>query len=801
MLSPIRGAARSLLRHPAFALAASGTLALGIAAAVALFSAVNAALLRPLPYPRAEDIYTVRTYFPSGRFTSGLVAMEELGALQRMTGVQEAAGAVRVDGAVTDGSLVRQAVSYGVTERFFDLFALPVALGRPFVVQDHTPGAPRVVILSHALWQSAFGGRSDIVGSAVMVAGTPARIIGVAAPDLNVPDGADLWFNIYLPPTSIGHGIEGFVRLTRGTRADALRDQMAQAMNALGKKYPDQDVGRAYALRPLIDATVGNLRPILLILLAATGLLLLLSAVNVSNLLLARAAGRTREIAIRAALGASSAGIVVQLVAESVALAIAGGIAGTLAAFAAVKLVLRFTGAHLPRLDTVPFDGRVLAVAFLVMVATGIAAGLLPALRLARSDISALMNESGRSVRGSKRTRTLLAAFILAEMAVAVALVSGAARLVRSFQNIQQVDPGFRIGRQMTIDVVLPDRRYADPVQSELWRHAVADRIRAAGAQQVAMTSSVPLQHDWDATAFADLRSQPGTPPDQRPNGRVRFVTPGFFEVMGIRLLAGRDFNEGDRSGAAPVAIVNAAFARRFLRDMDPLRDALKGFSSKIVQGKIVRNDSQIVGVVSDVKYTSLTSAAEPVIYVPPAEFNTLRQSIVVIPPEGRTLSTADLRDAIRAVDPTVALDFSTVADSTAASLGRERLGMVLMALFGAAAVLLAVVGVFGVVAYVVAQRTNEMAVRQALGATRVQLFLMVLADGGRITVAGIACGLILSWWTGTLMRGYLFQVTAADLRILAISAAIVCAAALVALLVPARRAAGLDPAQELRNT
>lgn len=800
MLWPIRGAVRSLVRHPAFVLTASGTLAIGSAAAVALFSAVNAALLRPLPYPRSAEIYSVRTFFPNGRFASGLAAMEELGALQRIDGVTQAAGALRVDGAVSDGSLVRQVVSYGTTDGFFNLFGLPVVLGRPFAAQDHLPGAPRVVILSDALWRSAFGARPDIVDSSVTVAGTPARVIGVAHRAMNAPDGADLWFNLYVPKTSIGHALEGYVRLRPGVGPEALRDQMAQAMGALGKEHPEQDLGRAYVLKPLIDATVGELKPILLILLSATGLLLLLAAVNVSNLLLARGTGRTREIAVRAALGASALRIVTQLIGESVLLAVAGGLVGMAAAFAAVKLVLRFSGARLPGLDSVPFDARVVGVAMVVMVLTGVAAGVLPALRLARSDIASLMNESTRSVLGSKRTRTLLGCFIVAEIAIAVALVAGAGRLVRSFQNIHRVDPGFQVRQQVTIDVTLPDRQYQEAPRMEAWRQAVTERLRAAGAAQVAMTSSLPLQHEWDSTAFADLRSQPGTPPDRRPIARVRFATPRFFSVMGIKLLGGRTFTDADRGGASPVAIVNATFVRRFLRDADPLRDALAGFSNIIESGKIIRRDSAIVGVVADVKYASLTAAPEPVIYVPPVEFPVLRQSMVIVPQDGRPLATADLRSAIRAVDPNVALEFGTLADGVSASLSRERLGMLLMSLFGATAILLAVVGVFGVIAYVVAQRTNEMAVRQALGATRAQVFRMVLGDGGRVAGAGIAIGLILAWMTGAMMRGYLFGVAAADPLILLVSAIVVCAAATVALVVPARRAAGLDPAQALRN-
>src|SRR6266568_8133590 len=310
----------------------------------------------------------------------------------------------------------------------------------------------------------------------------------------------------------------------------------------------------------------------------------------------------------------------------------------------------------------------------------------------------------------------------------------------------------------------------------------------------------MPLRHDWDFTTFADLKSQPGVPPDQRPNGRIRFASPEFFSVMGISLVRGRAFTDRDRPGSPPVAIVNQAFVRRFMGATDPLRDSLKGFSNKIVDGKLVREDAAIVGVAADVKYSALTDPAEPLIYVPPHEVNLLRQSIIVTSSDGRTLPVPALRAAIRDVDPNVAIEVQTMADVVSGSMNRERLGMLLMSLFGATALVLAIVGVFGVLGYVVSQRTAELAVRQALGATRAQVFRMVVGDGGRFAVAGIAIGLFGSWWSGTLMRRYLFEVDAADPIVLGGSAALVATAAMLAVIIPARRAAALEPTQALRN-
>ncbi|HEX5474627.1 MAG TPA: ABC transporter permease [Vicinamibacterales bacterium] len=792
-------ALRRLVRQPSFALAAVGTLALGIATATALFSTVNAVLLTPLPYAHPKDLYTVRTYFPSGRFTIGLVASEELGALEASSrAVVATAGAVRMDAALTTDVSARQVVAYGVTDGFFDLFGLPMAAGRAIGPADDVRGAPPVVVLSHALWSTQYGARRDVVGSTILLRDHAVRVVGVAAPDFDEPAGTDVWFNTYAAPDDIGHYFEGYVRLKPGTSLDSLRVPMEGTMAALGRKHPDQDLGRAYRLRPLLEATVGDFGPILLILFGATGLLLVLAVVNVTNLMLARSTGRAREIAVRAALGASRRRILVHLVAESLLLSAVGGVVGLAGAYAAVRVLLRIGGSRLPRLDALTFDVTVVGFAAALAIASGLLVGIVPALRLARGDIARVMNDTGRSVRGSRTTRRLLAVFVTAEIAVAVALVAGASRLVRSYDRLQRIDPGFTADGRLAIDVLLP-QAYGNPARHAAWWQSVEARLRGAGATHVAAASSLPLAHEWDSTTFVDILSEPGIPPDKRPNGRLRLVTPGFFSTMGMRLLAGRAFTGDDRLDSQPVAIVNEVFVKRYLEGRDPLRERIEGFRYHVVDRRPVPDAVAIVGVAADVKYAALTAAAEPVVYVPMSQYFNLRASIVVTTADGHPERRAgQFRAALHDADPKVPARFSSLTALVASSLDRQRLGMWLMSGFGIAALLLAMVGVFGVVAYVVAQRTGEMAIRQALGATRPQVFWMIVRDGGRVAAIGIAAGLLIAWWTGRLIGGYLYDVRPGDPVVLAGSALVVAVVALSATLVPARRAAAVELARSL---
>ncbi len=798
----VRAAIRSLLRQPSFTLAAAGTLAVGIAATTTLFTTVNAALLRPLPYARPADLYAARTYFPDGRFTMGLVGTEELAAVAAQTDVVSAvAWTLRVNGTLTTDAEPRQIVAYAVSDHFFDLFGVPVQRGRAINADDDVRGAPSVVVLSDALWHTAFGGRPDIVGQSISLSGRPARVVGIAPKGFDMPTGTDLWTSGWFA-FSVGHTYEGYVRARPGVALAQLQTRMNQTFIPLAKKYPEQETGRAYAVRPLLAATVGSLGPILLILFGATALLLVLAAVNVSNLMLARTTSRVREVAVRAALGASRSRIIAQLLSESVLVAIVGAAIGSVFAYASVQLLLRFGAGRLPRLGSISLDFTVVAFVTLMAGLTGVLVGVVPAIRMADTDIASLMNQSGRSVRGSRQTRRLLAAFVIAEIAVAVAIVAGAGRLVRSYQNLERLDPGFTPARLLVLDASLPVPQAPVQERRQAWWDQSEAALRAAGATAVAATSSLPLApHEWDSTVFVDMVAHADVPVDRRPNARLRLVTPDFFQTMGIRVLEGRTITRDDGVHTQPVGVVNEAFARRNLGGASPIGEQIKGLHGHRDGNRFIDDYVRVVGVVADVKYAALSGPIEPVLYVPFAQFVPARASIVVTTADGAPeRHAAEFISALRRVDPRLGIDAKAVPAVVAASLDRERLGMWLMLGFGVAALLLAAVGMFGVIAYVVSQRTGEMAVRQALGATRGQILAKVLREGVAVAAVGLAIGVVVAWWTGRLVAGYVFEVSARDPFVLGASAAIVGLLAVAATVLPARRAATLDLARALRD-
>jgi predicted permease len=412
------------------------------------------------------------------------------------------------------------------------------------------------------------------------------------------------------------------------------------------------------------------------------------------------------------------------------------------------------------------------------------------------------MNESGRSVRGSRTTRRLLGAFVIAEIAVAVAIVAGAGRLVRSYQNLERLDPGFNPAGLLVLDVALPAPPPPFQERRQAWWDQTDVALRTVGATAVAATSSLPLEpHEWDSTVFVDMVAHPDVPVDRRPNARLRLVTPGFFQAMGIRLLDGRPITREDGVHTQPVGVVNEAFARRNLGGASPIGEQIKGLHGHRDGNKFVDDYVRVVGVVRDVKYAALSGPTEPVLYVPFAQFIPARASIVVTTADGAPeRHSAEFVSALRRVDPRLAIDARAVTAVVAASLDRERLGMWLMLGFGVAALLLAAVGMFGVIAYVVSQRTGELAVRQALGATRGQILTKVLGESVGVALIGLAIGVVVAWWTGRLVAGYVFDVSARDPFVLGASAAIVGLLAMAATVLPARRAARLDLARALRE-
>jgi putative ABC transport system permease protein len=795
-LQDFRFAVRMLWHVPAFTLAAVATLALGIGATTAIFSAANAALLRPLPYPNSEDLRTVRTIFTDGNVTSGLVAPVELNRLNdRTLPIERAAVSQKIDVTLLlADNRPRAVIAHGVSEGFFELIGLPNTLGG-FAAEHWNRQGPNVVVISHRLWREVFNSDPAIVGKQLRLAEFNPTIVGVANRDLDVPQqGTDLWFNMRLNPQSVAHSFDGYMRVRPGTSPEQLRATLETVALGLGRDYPGPETNRAFIVVPFVDAMVGDLKPTLVIVLAATGLLLLLACVNVTNLLLARGAGRMREMAARAALGASRGRLVRQLLTESLVLAGAGATAGVLLAYFGMRALLSYGASKLPRLDAVPFDTSVFLFIVLTLVASALVVGLAPAFQLARSGLETLLNEGGRAVRGSRNTHRTLRVLIIGEIAVAITLVAGAGWVVKSFANLQAIDPGYDYRGRLVVDLILPGSRFKGPAEVNNWVRTLFQNIgRIEGVTAVGSSSGFPTRPDNDPTPLVHVEGVT-TPPVV---SRGRTVSPGFFDAMGIRIVQGRGFTDDDRATGAPVAIVNESFARRFMVGMDPLLGQISfGFPTVLPQTK--RN---VVGVVNDVRYASLQGEAAPAFYLVQDQSPILRMSVAI------STSLADPRvaaDAIRAeinkADPLLAFDVVPVDTLIASTLSRQKLGMTLMLMFGVMAVTLAAIGIYGVIAYASAERSREFATRMALGASSSNVFWMLAGQARVLALVGGVLGLAVAYAAGRLASSWLYEVSASDPMILAGALVIVVTVTVLATLIPARRVSRTDPAHALRG-
>lgn len=787
------GTIRRVWQQPAFALAGTATLAVGIAAPTALFAVLYATLLRPLPYRHAENIYFVRTRMTDGRFTSGMAANEEINSLRRAAPdiLGSAVSMTNVTALVTDTG-AQQVTGVSVSEGFFDLFGVPMAAGRAFTAADYAAStsaqATAVVVLSNHLWQSAFGADPAIVNSTIRLGPGSVRVVGVAAPGFAIPRDADFWYSQHFQE-SIGHTFDAYVRLPVGVTPDQVQARLTSMWNSLAQKYPDYERTRAFVFTSLLNAIIGELGPVVIMAFAATGVLFLLAVVNVINLYLARAASRGREVAVRTALGATRGHLVRQLVGESLVVAAGATLLGVPLAYGAVRAIVVIGGSALPRVEAMTVDPRVCLFAVLLLGLAGLLVGLAPLLTVARPDLTTLTNEGGRSGTAGRATHRMLGLMIAAEVMLAIALVAGAGRLLLSLSKQLAIDPGFVASGWLAVDVSLPFQSYGDQTRLNAWLQDVDDALHRAGAQDVAVTSSLPFRHEWDQSAFTDVVGHP-TDPAHRPNARFHVVSPSYFAVMGTRIVAGRPFTVDDRTGGNPVVIVSQAWARRFTPDLDPLRQQIAFFGGKPVT---------VVGVVRDASYADLTQEAEPAVFVPIAQNRLLRLTLVVTSPDGHPerLSRA-IRLALAHVDSHVPVETELLSHAVSQALVWPKLGLLLMVTFGGAALVLASIGVFGVIAFVGAQRQNEMAVRLALGATTGHVFRLVLSYAARLAVSGAAGGLLLAWWMGRLMTSYVYQVSAGNLVVLAGSTALVIAVALAATLPSAQRAARTNPSTSL---
>lgn len=801
----LRDAVRSLRGSPGFTAVALITLALGIAATTAIFSTVNAALLRPLPYVRSHELIDLHTRFLDGRVTSGLSSPAEINLLRNLPALVDGVGAYFAR--PFESSLIRDdgtPVSIGLTEvsqGFFDVLGLPLTRGRAFTPEEHTPAgrdAPFFLVISDAAWTRLFGRDPAIIGKSIRIAELPVSmtIIGVASPLFQLPPNVDFWFNGRTTPPAVNHNYNVVARLKPGVTIAQVLSAGNAAMQALGKTVPSAE-GRDWVIQPLLTALVGDLRSVLLIALGATALLLALACVNVTNLLLARGVGRTREMALRTALGAGRSQIIRQLLIESMLLAAVGAILGFALAAVAVRLLLTLGASSLPRLQTVPIDGTVLLFGLLVLTASGLLMGIMPALRLARADLRSLLNESTRNTSSGVTTSRTMSALAVAEIALAVMIVAGAAWLVQSFARLRAVDPGFVAAGRLVVDV-RPTRRFENPQAAGAWSDDLFGRIRATtGQARVGAANLFPLRGDQDGGLNVELSDEPADPSRVR-GGRMRFITPGYFEAMGVKLIGGRPFTDDDRSTTERVALVNRAFVRQFFPDRDPLTGSF-AYGYPTVDRK---NMTRIVGVVDDVRFNSILENDVSTYYLPfsQAGFPILRPAIVIAASGDPTALVAPLREALNGFDPQLVVKFTTAESIVEATTRRQELGMTLMLVFGVMAMTLAGIGIYGVIAYSVAQRRTELATRIALGASSSLLLRMLLVNGRNLAVAGLVVGLGAAYALGRVVASSLFEMRAADPLVLLGAGALVAVVTMIATMIPAIRGSRVDPLRALRS-
>ena len=810
VLQDVRVTLRAFRRSPGFPLAAIATLALGIGATTAIFTTLSAVLLKPLPYPNPQDLYSLRTALTDGRVTTGLLSGGEIYRLNDpKLSVERAAGFQPGDLTLlaADGTPSHVQV-YAVTEGFFELFGLPMTMGG-FSHADFTPlpppqpnappqpGPPPAVVISTRMWKQFYNGDPAVVGKPIHFAEFNSTVSGVAPRDFDIPHAADIWFAQRTPSTDVNHGQEGFMRLRHGTTIARAKGEMATVMGGLANDFPASDKNRVYVPRPLVDSIVGDLGPILIIVMSATGLLLLLACVNVANLLLARGAARAREMAVRAALGAGWGRLVRQLLTESMVLAVAGTIVGVGVGALGLRALLAIGASKLPRLDAVPFDARVLLFALATLVVTGAIIGLAPAVRLLRSDMKTLMNDSSRSASAGRGTTRWLMAMTVAEVALAIMLVAGAGWLVRGFANLRNTDAGFVTNKRLLFDVSFFGPKYGTP---DAVRQAQLDLLRIVksvrGVADVGLVSSYPMRGGLESSLLAQFHGEQfdaGNP----PGTRQRFVSEGLFAAMGTPIIKGRDFGTGDLPNTVPVAIVNRVFVDRYLKGRDPIGVQF----SAGYPAPDPRNELTIVGVIGDVRQKSLADAAEPAFYSPLSQFPLRRATAVV------SMSQADvgaveraIRAEVRKINPTMALDFELASDVVGGTLRRQELGMALMLTFGAIAIVLAAVGIYGVVSYAGSLRREEMATRLALGASPRSVFLLVMRQGATLGLIGAGIGVALAYFSGLVISNRVYAVRASDPLILATATLLITAITFLATTIPAARAARLNPANALQS-
>ncbi len=807
-LQDLRYAFRALTKSPGFTAVAVLTLAVGIGANTAIFSVVNTVLLKPLPYPNPESLVKIWTHFtgiglPNDQNWFSAPEFRDVRQQNRsfsdLSVMSTGTYSLGVSG--NPQSLNGATVSPG----FFTILGVKPYLGRTFSPDEAEQGHDRVVVLGYGLWQRVFGADPQIIGKDLAIDGRSCKVIGVMPRGFDYPAPSDLWTpQVFLPadfaPDSRGnHGYEVLARIKPGVSLAQARSDMqgvSQSIIEQNREYPYQRFGFALILHPLLEETVGDVKTSLWVLMGAVGFVLLLVCANVAGLLLVRSTARQKEIAVRVALGAGIRRITRQLLTESLLLSLLGGLLGLLLTPLLLRVIVTLSATALPRVVSTGVDLGALLFTFAVAVGTGILFGLAPALDASRGVQYQILKEGGRTGTEGRTTNRLRRIFVAAEAALAVLLLAGSGLLLRSFVKLLEVDPGFRSEGVLTLQVALPTAKYPKPEQTRAFFRELVDRVQQLpGVQAAGAVSILPLSGSGNSgTTTVDSRAV--APQDASPEADWRVVTPGFFQAMGISLVSGRFFDARDSDTAAPVAIIDETMARTYWPNEDPI-------GKRIKRGGGMESTAPwmtIVGVVRHVRYRTLEARSRVQLYWPEAQNPTNSMGLAI----RAAADTMSLAPAVQKI--VLALDAEQPVDHVlpmqelmADSLARRRLTLTLLAAFALGAILLAALGIYGVTAYMVTQRQQEIGLRMALGASRSDVLGLVVRQGMSLMLAGLAAGLVLSLGLTWALSSLLFSVRPYDPISLAAAAGALALVALLACSFPAWRATRVDPLVALR--
>jgi predicted permease len=805
LLRDLRTALRSLRKSPTFTLAVVLTLALCIGATTSIFSVVHAVLFRPLPYADPSRVLWVQETWRERRGGLSVGNWADTKKADRLFQYLVPMRGARLNLATEDAPENVTAARVGWD--FFSLLGVTPALGRAFRPEEDQPGRDNVVILSDGLWRSRFGADRGILGRQVRLDARSYTVIGVMPPSLDYAAlDEQLWVPNGFTPEQLAMHDEHYLivlgRLKPGVTRAAGLAELSQIAGSLRERYPKDNEERSFTFSQFDRELVSDYRSRLLVLLGAVGFVLLIACANIANLLLARGASRAREMAIRAAIGAGRGALLQQALAECFLLALAGGIAGVLAAFWGVNALVSFGPADIPRLALARIDGPVLAFAALVTLLSGLIFGLAPALRAAIRFPQDALKEGGRTGPAAGRDR-LRHALVIGEIALALVLLTGAGLLIRTGVALNNVDPGFDPSRVVAGRVSLPASAYSTPAQASLAFTRIAEELeRAPGAEAAALVSTAPLEDGftnglWPEGRALDIASA--------IDGMMRLVTPGYLRTMGIALKRGRAFTPQDRAEAPRVMLINETLARQAFPGQDPVGKRIACCDS---EGDAQPSFKEVVGVVSDTRAMGLSQDPYPEFYLPVAQaparaWNWMDRTmtLAVRTQADPHIAANLLRQAVMSVDRTLPVfNIGTMNDRIAASLSQSRFSTMLLTAFGALALLLAAIGVYGIISYGVTQRTQEIGIRLALGAQTRDVLGMVVRHGAVLAGVGLLIGLVAALGLTRLLSSLLFQVSPTDPPTFGVGIMVLGMVAVLAAILPAHRAAQVDPAVALRN-